>query len=119
MDDGWKTVWITGASSGLGLELAKLLDGRVRHVALTARSADKLAALAGEYGTLASYPGNVGNAETMAEIVQRIETDAGPIDLAVLNAGAWSLMEVERFDLDAVRTSGDLESSNSGRAERI
>ena len=44
----WKTAWITGASSGIGLELARLLDGKVTHLAVSARSQDKLSKLAAQ-----------------------------------------------------------------------
>lgn len=42
----WKTAWITGASSGIGRELALRLAGRGVRVAATARSVDNLKALA-------------------------------------------------------------------------
>ena len=40
------TALITGASSGLGLEFARQLDGRVDHFILVARRGKKLQALA-------------------------------------------------------------------------
>ena len=41
-----KRVWLVGASSGIGAAVARELAGRGARVALSARSADKLAALA-------------------------------------------------------------------------
>ncbi len=100
----WKTVWITGASSGIGRELACLLDDHVDHVAVSARSRDKLDALAAQASHIRSYPLDVTDAEAVSACVTEIEDRCGEIDLAVLNAGAWSLMSVDAFDLAAIRT---------------
>ena len=102
-EGAWKTVWITGASSGIGLELAKLLNGKVEHLAVSARSADRLHALAGQYGAVAAYPLDVTDADAVAACVREIEAHAGAIDLAVLNAGAWQLMDAADLDIKAVR----------------
>ena len=108
MPEKWNSVWITGASSGIGLELAKLLDEKAGHVALSARSADKLqqAASAGE--NLSAYPLDVTDEKAVSACIEKIEDAAGPIDLAILNAGVWFPMEVEDFDLGHVRTSMDV-----------
>ena len=99
----WNTVWITGASSGIGLELAKLLDGEVAHIAVSARSADRLEALAAAGETIVPYPVDVSDAAAIAECARAIEDAAGPIDLAVLNAGLWRMMDVAELDVAAVR----------------
>lgn len=99
----WKTAWITGASTGIGAELARLLDRRVAHVAASARSADKLATLAAGCKTVKPYPLDVTDPEAVADCVRKIEDSAGPIDLAVLNAGVWQLMSLRDLDLDPVR----------------
>ena len=100
----WKTAWITGASSGIGLELARLLDGKVTHLAVSARSQDKLSKLAAQCKNVVSYPLDVTDAAAVVDSVRDIEAAAGPIDLAVLNAGVWQLMDVAELDLKAIRT---------------
>ena len=99
----WKTAWITGASSGIGLELARLLDGKVTYLAVSARSQDKLSKLAAQCKNVVSYPLDVTDADAVVDSVGDIEAAAGPIDLAVLNAGVWQLMDVAELDLKAIR----------------
>lgn len=101
----WSTVWITGASSGIGLELTRLLDGQVPHVAASARSKDALRKLTSESETVTAYPLDVVDAKAVSNCVRKIEASAGPIDLAVLSAGIWQIMKVEDLDLDPVRTA--------------
>jgi short-subunit dehydrogenase len=100
----WKTVWITGGSSGIGRELARQLDGRVSHIAVSARSADKLDELARTSRSVVSYPLDVTDAEAVAGCVRDIEAAAGPIDLAVFCAGVWHMMDSKNFDLAAMRS---------------
>jgi short-subunit dehydrogenase len=99
----WTTAWITGASSGMGLELARLLDGKVANVAVSARSKDKLDELAADSKTIVAYPLDVTDADAVSTCVSDIEASAGSIDLAVLNAGIWKLMDVSEFDLKVIR----------------
>ncbi len=108
MPEQWNSVWITGASSGIGLELAKLLDGRVAHVAISARSKARLDEAASAGSTLTAFPLDVTDESAVVACVKDIETAAGAIDLAVLNAGVWFPMEAEDFDLGHVRTSMDV-----------
>ena len=99
----WKTVWVTGASSGLGHELAKLLVCEAENVAVSARSEDILEDLANRFDAIAAYPVEVDDAESVANCVNQIEETFGPIDLAVLNAGTWQRMDAENIDLKSVR----------------
>jgi len=99
----WQTAWITGTSSGIGRELALLLDGEVAHVAVSARSADRLDAMAAAGRTIVAYPLDVTHGVAVADCVAAIEAAAGPIDLAVLNAGVWTLMDVDSLDAEAIR----------------
>jgi short-subunit dehydrogenase len=103
----WKTVWVTGASSGIGLELVKLLNPKAGRVAISARSAEKLEELAVGLDCVQAFPLDVTDAEAVAGCVGTIEADGG-IDLAVLNAGVWQLMDAADLDLEAVRTAMDV-----------
>jgi short-subunit dehydrogenase len=102
-DRHWKTVWITGASSGIGHELAQQLINHASKVAVSARSADKLNQLAGDHPRISSYPLDVTDPQAVAGVVADIDRDCGPIDLAILNAAAWNLVDMTDFELKAIR----------------
>ena len=85
-----QTVWITGASSGLGAHLALRMARDGHRLAVSARREEELRALAerssGE-GAIHPVPLDVTDEAAAARAVARIETEIGPIDQAVLNAG--------------------------------
>lgn len=101
----WRTVWIVGGSSGLGLELAKLLDGRVSAVAVSARSGKTLEALEAGSRTIAAYPLDVTDEEAVGQCVREIEAAHGPIDLVVLSAGTWEIVSPPDLDVNAFKKS--------------
>ncbi|MEO1329568.1 MAG: SDR family NAD(P)-dependent oxidoreductase [Pseudomonadota bacterium] len=91
------SAWITGASSGIGLATAQKLAADGWTVYATARSADKLEALAAECPGVIAAPGDVTDPDQMAEIVARITAD-GPLALAILNAGVYHPMRAQEYD---------------------
>lgn len=94
----WRTAWITGASSGIGRELAVQLVRKGVTVAASARSAEKLDALARTEPGVLPFPLDVTDAEAVSSTHKRIVDQAGPIDLAVLNAGVWHPMNATDYD---------------------
>lgn len=83
-------VWITGASSGLGLELAKQLARARAHLVLTARRADRLETLASELRKETSVeveclPADMSRASDVERVLQAVK--AQRVDAAILNAG--------------------------------
>ena len=86
----WRSVWITGASSGIEARKPALrLARRGAKVAASARSADKLAALAAANPNITAYPLDVTDAQAARDVHAAIVSAQGPLDLAVLNAGIW------------------------------
>lgn len=100
-NEPWRVAWITGASSGVGRELALRLARNGVVVAASARTAEKLAELAALSPNIRAYPVDVTDAAAMAKTVADIERDLGPIDLALFNAGIWQPMGVSDYDLAA------------------
>jgi short-subunit dehydrogenase len=93
----WKTIWITGASSGIGRQLALDLAGHGATVAISARSGDALAEIAGENANIRSYPLDVTDLDACRQTAKSIEADMGPLDLVVMAAGIWIIRDIESF----------------------
>lgn len=83
-----KLVWITGASSGLGRAIALELAKRNYIVAATARRKEKLLELSNLNKNIVSYPSDIIDRNSIIDLVKKIEQENGPIDIAILNAGA-------------------------------
>ena len=82
--------WVTGASSGIGEALVARLVKRGWTVAATARSVDKLEALAAQHpGKVIPAPGDIGDPEAIKTLVENLEREHGQIAMAVLNAGIY------------------------------
>lgn len=97
-------VWIVGASTGIGAETAKLLLARGARVALSARSADKLAQVAGDAvnaGRAIVEPLDFTDAAAVDAAWQRIVSTWGNVDLVLIVAGtheeirAWELTDAK------------------------
>jgi short-subunit dehydrogenase len=99
--------WVTGASGGIGREVALLLAARGYAVAVTARREDELSVLtrelAGGKGRIVAFPADVTDEAAMAEVVSSIEREMGPLVLAVFNAGTYVPISGARIALDKVR----------------
>ncbi len=98
---------ITGASSGIGRELAKVLAGQGCKVGLIARRKENLDALAEQIrqagGSAAIAPADVGDRGQLQAAVADLRRQLGPIDLLIANAGVGMptlLQPVNIFDVE-------------------
>ncbi|MCD8494186.1 MAG: SDR family NAD(P)-dependent oxidoreductase [Alphaproteobacteria bacterium] len=107
-----KLAWVTGASTGIGRAAALRLAQQGWDVAATARSEDKLEDLAANLsafkGRIFPYPGDVTDLAAMRAVVEKIEGDHGPIDLALLNAGGHFPDKPGCFSAEHFRKTFDL-----------
>ncbi|HLH25415.1 MAG TPA: SDR family oxidoreductase [Chloroflexota bacterium] len=86
-----RVVLITGASQGLGRELARLLARRGDRLVLTARGATALAAVADELAAITevvALPGDVADRAHADRLVRTGQERFGRIDVLVNNASA-------------------------------
>jgi uncharacterized protein len=100
---------VTGASSGIGEELARQLAARGTALALVARSADKLGELADELRTAHGVDVELLAADLTDEteltmVEQRVRRADAPIDLLVNNAGVGQVGEFAELPVDGATT---------------
>lgn len=98
-----RVIWITGASTGIGAACAREFARRGARVAISARDASKLEAIASDLGAARCFavPLDVTDRAANHDAVRRINAAFGPIDTAFLNAGTWEPMDLKDFDAAA------------------
>ena len=88
---GAKVVLVTGASAGIGAAVAREAARRGYSLALTARRADRLEALAGDCRALGAdavaFPAALDDPETPERLVSAVVGEFGRLDVLVNNAG--------------------------------
>lgn len=96
-------IWLTGASSGIGLAVAKELLQRGHQLALSARRGEALQALAQAYpGQVLVLTGDLGDAQSVRAIGDAIEQNWGALDCVILNAGTCEYLDARAFDASMV-----------------
>jgi short-subunit dehydrogenase len=99
-----KRVWILGASSGIGAELARELAGRGARLALSARRQAELQRLAAQLPGAIALPCDAARPATIAGAAAEIAERWQGLDLAVYAAGVWhpaSATEIDAARIDA------------------
>jgi ribitol 2-dehydrogenase len=98
-----KVVIITGASSGIGAAAARLFAQHGCKLALAARSADKLEALATELQTeTLVVPTDMTVPAEIAAMVERTQAQFGSIDVMFANAGVFIYGDFISNDPDVI-----------------
>lgn len=94
---------ITGASSGIGWALAKVLAAEGCKVGLVARRQEKLQALTDEIrqagGTAASAAADVGDRLPTLTALRGLGAELGPVDLLIANAGVGMPTRLEPMNV--------------------
>ncbi len=97
-------VWIVGASYGIGAALARHLADQGQEVWASARSADKLEAMAAESGgRIRALPLDVTDKASVQAAHDAIDAAGGPPDIVVLNAGSHQPVAAKDFKADELR----------------
>lgn len=83
-----KSALVTGASGGIGADIARVLHAAGATVGLSGTRVEPLEALAAELGSRAHVlPCNLSNAEEVEGLVKRATEAMGAVDILVNNAG--------------------------------
>ncbi|MCH8550604.1 MAG: SDR family NAD(P)-dependent oxidoreductase [Natronospirillum sp.] len=104
------SVWLVGASTGIGYHLARELAAELApeagHLFISARSADKLQALADDINksfpkvSVTVLPLDITDAPARDSALQQIADTTGSLDWLVLNAGTCEYIDMDRDDND-------------------
>jgi NADP-dependent 3-hydroxy acid dehydrogenase YdfG len=99
-----KVVLITGGSTGIGAEVARLLAGRGAKVAVAARRKDKLDAvvdaISAAGGTALAYQLDVTDKHQVEAVVAATVADFGRIDVLINNAGLMPIRPMAEVNTD-------------------
>jgi len=83
-----KTVLITGGGSGIGLEIAKLLNSKGSRVLIVGRNGDKLQKSAAGLANVSTFQADITVAEDVDRLVKKINEDYEDISFVINNAAA-------------------------------
>ena len=93
-----RTIWVVGASSGIGAALAIELVRRGARVAVSARRENELDAVAA--GGMTVVPVDVTDRAALDAAAAGVRAQLGEIDMVVFNAGFWEPMDAAEWDRD-------------------
>lgn len=120
MEIGSDTVAIvTGATRGIGRATTRALDERGALVGAVARSEDELKALTDQLDRAVPLQADVSDREALESAISGFAADAGPIRLAVANAGLTQTMpfvDLEAEKADEIIRVNLLGTMNTARA---
>lgn len=111
----WSTALVTGASSGIGAEMVRLLAAEQIPTVVVARRRDRLDALAAELPGIEVLEADLADHTQRAEVARRIADSGRPIDLVVNNAGFGTSGDFTEIDVQ--RSLGEIELNVSALVE--
>lgn len=106
-----KTIWLIGASEGLGRSLAQKLDAQGAKLILSARNRERLESLSSELSNATVLPLDV----TDTSAVTRAAQEAGNVDGVVYNVGAYEPMRTTEWDSETALTMADVNFTGAMR----
>jgi len=107
-----KTIWITGASSGIGKSLALALSSRNCNLILSARNAEALQevkSFCGNGDNIAVLPLDLNDHEGMNEVVNNALSLFGKVDILVNNAGISQRSLIKDTDFSVYKKLIDID----------
>ena len=98
-----KTIWITGASSGIGKSLALKFANEGWQVAASARREDLLNQLSESNQNISPFPLDVTSRENCEEIFEKIKNKFENIDTCFFSTGTWDPKKEKEIDIDQMK----------------
>ena len=93
-----KSVWLVGASSGIGRATASALHAHGAKVFVSARNSQALEVFVAEHPSAVAVPVDAGDAASVNSAAQTVLAH-GPLDLVLYCAGYYKEMRATEFDL--------------------
>lgn len=102
-------IWLVGASEGIGRCLASELVGKGARVTISARNAERLAALAAEHpNNMHAAPADVQSLESVQAAYASAAEHFGEPDIIVFNAGVYTPSTAQVADLRTALSTVDI-----------
>jgi short-subunit dehydrogenase len=105
----YRTALVTGASSGIGRELARQLAAGGTEVVVCARRRADLESLAAEIaaagGRARVEPMDVGRTDETVAAIRRVDGEVGGLELVIANAGVGATRGDDRFRWETIAPS--------------
>jgi len=102
--DSYRYAIVVGASSGIGLEIVRLLAANGTRVAAVARREDRLETLAAEApDKILPYVHDVKDYEAIPALFQKITGDLGGLDLIIYSSGVMPEVGPHEYSFDKDR----------------
>ena len=98
-----KSIWITGASSGIGKALALKFAKEGWQVAASARREDLLKKIAESNENISSFPLDVTESEKCKEIFEQIKNKLQNIDICFFSTGTWDPKKEKEIDINQMK----------------
>ena len=98
-----KTIWITGASSGIGKSLALKFANEGWQVAASARRENLLNQLSESNQNISPFPLDVTSRENCEEIFEKIKNKFENIDTCFFSTGTWDPKREKEIDIDQMK----------------
>ena len=95
-----KTVWLVGASTGIGRATASALQAAGARVVISARNAEALDSFVATHTRSDAIALDATDRDAMHSAAARIASVHGGIDLAIYCAGTYTALRATDFDLD-------------------
>ena len=103
MTTEFNTLWIVGASSGIGKALVKQFDREGRTLFISARSVKDLAALAQRCrGRVIPVVVDITDERAVLSAVEQVAGDSATLDLLIINAGTCEYIDAGNIDQRAI-----------------